>query len=120
PAKANITVSTTSVKNVEKRNAVLQGKVTKDPSVEIGDCGFYLGTSSNKLRKVVTFDAGAAANAKGGGTGFDIWCDLNTEAGVKLVPGTKYYYRCFAVYNGTEYTGAVNGFTTPETSAPTT
>lgn len=64
------------------------------------------------MRRAVTFDAGAAANAKGGGTGFDIWCDMNAEAQMSLSPGATYYYQCFAVYNGQEFRGSVGSFTT--------
>jgi len=116
------TVNTLNVTNITQTNAVINGSVTKKNGQNIGNSGFYFGTSSSNMKKAVSFPASQGANAKGGGTGFDIWCDMNAEAVMTLKAGTTYYYQCFVVFNGTEYRGAIRNFTTssaPKETAPT-
>ena len=57
---------------------------------------------------------GAAANAKGGGTGFDVCCDMNAGAQIPLSTGAANYYQYFAIYNGQEFRGSIGPFTTKE------
>ena len=117
--KSNPVVTTSSTNGITQTNAIIYGSVAKQNGQNITESGFYLGASSGSLSRLVTFPESSAANSKGDGTGFDIWCDINAEAGMTLSPGATYYYQCYVVYNGTEYRGTTKNFTTsPATPAP--
>lgn len=49
---------------------------------------------------------------------FDMWYDLNDEAGLYLDSNTKYYWQCYAIVNGKEYKGEIKSFTTLNSSKP--
>lgn len=66
-------------------------------------CGFYLGTSTNNMKRVAEPTNANVIN---------IWFDLKNECGITLTPGTKYYYKIFIVVGGKEYASATQSFTT--------
>ena len=48
---------------------------------------------------------------------FNMWYDINAELGITLEPGTTYQYQFYVVYDGVEYDGSVESFTTTGTKA---
>ena len=109
---ANIYIDSQSASNISETNAKLFGTLHKAAGYNCSVCGIYLGTSSSSMTKRNTESVGSASNNYRGGAGFDIWYDLTGELGIHLTPGTTYYYKIYAVVNGTEYTGPVASFKT--------
>ena len=68
----------------------------------IQQCGFYYGTSTSNMARVVEDTYANTLN---------IWFNFN-EYGITLSPGTTYYYKIFIVVNGNEYQTATQYFTT--------
>ena len=68
----------------------------------IQKCGFYYGTSTSNMTRVVE---NINANT------INIWYNFN-KYGVTLAPGTTYYYKIFIVVNGVEHQSATQHFTT--------
>ena len=109
---ANIYIDSQSASNISETNAKLFGTLHKAAGYNCSVCGIYLGTSSSSMTKRNTESVGSASNNYRGGAGFDIWYDLTGELGIRLSPGTTYYYKIYAVVNGTEYTGPTASFRT--------
>ena len=108
----NIYIDSQSASNISETNAKLFGTLHKAAGYNCSVCGIYLGTSSSSMTKRNTESVGSASNNYRGGAGFDIWYDLTGELGIRLSPGTTYYYKIYAVVNGTEYTGPTASFRT--------
>lgn len=114
----SITVYTTDAINITETNAVVYGSVSKQSGINITSCGTYFGTSPSNLTRLTTETVPAASNAMEGGTGFDMWYDLNKN-GKTLTAVTSYYWQCYAIYNGVEYKGEIKSFISLPEPEPT-
>lgn len=81
-------------------NAKLNATINK---TYIDGCGFYIGTSTNNMKRVAETTNANVIN---------IWFNLKNEYNTTLTPGTKYYYKIFIVVGGKEYASATQSFTT--------
>lgn len=105
PAKDSITVNTLDARSVSQTNASLYGSASYS-GTRPSEVGLYFGTSSDNLKKVAHESINFSKNP------FDIWYDLNSEAGQYLSENTTYYYRIYGVQSGTEVSGETKAFTT--------
>ena len=106
-----VTVNTTVADSITESNATVRGTVAysgQKPS----EVGIYFGTSENGMSKVANDVINHNKNP------FDMWYDLNDEAGLYLDSNTKYYWQCYAIVNGKEYKGEIKSFTTLNSSKP--
>ncbi|MFR2182128.1 MAG: GH25 family lysozyme [Hominilimicola sp.] len=106
-----VTVNTTVADSITESNATVRGTVSysgQKPS----EVGIYFGTSENGMSKVANDVINHNKNP------FDMWYDLNDEAGLYLDSNTKYYWQCYAIVNGKEYKGEIKSFTTLNSSKP--
>lgn len=83
------TVTTGDYSNVGCTSATCGGSITAESGVSINQRGVCYGTSPNPTTSNLVFNSGT-------GTG-SFTCNLTG-----LSPDTKYYYRAFAIYNGSE------------------
>jgi Bacterial surface proteins containing Ig-like domains len=120
PAKTAPIVTTSNVvSGITETNAVLYGSVSKQSGQNITRCGYQLGTSMSNMPEVVSFPCGSGTNSFQNGKGFNITCEMNREAEAEyrtLLPGTTYFYRCYAYYNGKPIYGEIRSFTTRGTA----
>ena len=107
PPKGSVAVNTLDSRNISQTNATVYGSVSYS-GTRPSEVGIYFGTSADSLRKVATDKINHNKNP------FDMWYDLNDEAGQYLTANTTYYYQCYAIQNGTEYKGGINSFKTSE------
>ena len=112
----SLSVGNLSVTNVSNTNAKLNATCYKTTNMYVSSCGIYLGTSSSNMTKRNTEGLGATTNNYRSGTGFDIYYDLTGELGIRLAPGTTYYYKFYCVSGGKEYTSSVGSFKTTGSS----
>lgn len=106
-----VTVNTTVADSITESNATVRGTVSyrgQKPS----EVGIYFGTSEKGMSKVANDVINHNKNP------FDMWYDLNDEAGLYLDSNTKYYWQCYAIVNGKEYKGEIKSFTTLNSSKP--
>ena len=101
---SSVSVTTTDVKNISETNATVYGQVSYSGS-RPSEVGIYFGTSSTNMNKVARDSINHNKNP------FDMWYDLNAEAGQYLSPGTTYYWQCYAIVDGNETKGEVKSFT---------
>ncbi len=111
PPKSSITVNTLDARNVSSTNATVYGSVSYSGS-RPSEAGLYFGTSPDGLSKVAHDVIDFSKNP------FDVWYDLNAEAGQYLSAGSTYYYQFYAVLDGNEYRGEISSFTTATPSVP--
>ena len=109
PVSSSITLKSASYKNLKENSVQLRG-TCQYSGTRPSEVGLYLGTSSNNMSKVDSDKINHTKNP------FDIWYD---RSGLK--PGTTYYWRLYAVVNGTTVwnSDGVQSFRTPGT-APVT
>lgn len=105
PVENSVTVNTLDARKVSQTNATVYGSISYS-GTRPSEVGIYFGTSSNNLSKVASDKINHNKNP------FDMWYDLNSEAGQYLSSGTTYYYQCYAIQNGKEVRGSINSFTT--------
>ena len=105
PVSSSVSVTTLDATQITTSNARVNGKVSYS-GTRPNEVGIYLGTSSSSMRKVAKDTINHNKNP------FDMWYDLNSEAGQTLSPNTTYYYQCYAIVNGTETKGETKSFTT--------
>ena len=105
PVENNITVNTLEAKKISQTNATVYGKISY-LGTRPSEVGIYFGNDSNNLNKVASDKINHNKNP------FDIWYDLNSEAGQYLNAGTTYYYKVYGIQNGNETCGDVKSFTT--------
>ena len=105
PVENNITVNTLEAKKISQTNATVYGKISYS-GTRPSEVGIYFGNDSNNLNKVASDKINHNKNP------FDMWYDLNSEAGQYLSAGTTYYYQCYAIQNGKEVRGSISSFTT--------
>lgn len=95
-------------KNVSDTNAVLYAKVNNPRGDFIPRVGCYLRNEKEELIKY------HLENCSRSETRFNMWFDINEELGVRLTPGMTYKYQFFIMYQGKEYLGDVQTFTTTD------
>lgn len=110
---SSVNIKATSAKNVTQTNAVVYGNASYT-STKPTEVGLYIGTSQSNMKLVASDPINHSKNP------FDIWYDLNQEAGMKLQPGTTYYYKLYATVNGTKQFSNTVSFTTAAAAAPVT
>lgn len=114
-SSGSITVTTTNVTNITETNAKVNGQVSYS-GPRPSEVGIYFGISPDNMSKVARDSINHNKNP------FDMWYDLNGEAGQYLSPGTTYYWQCYAIVNGSETKGEVKSFSSagpPPTPVPT-
>lgn len=104
-SSADMWVSTGNAENVSETNAKITGSAGYSGNRPT-EVGLYLGTSSGSMTKVARDSITHSKNP------FDIWYDLNSEAGQTLSPGTTYYYKLYGIQNDTEVCGETKSFRT--------
>ena len=92
--------------SITQNSATISAKVTYGKSVKVDRVGFYLGTTSNNLKKSTVYDAVNANRSSS-----TIFYNLEKK-GVDLNPNTTYYYQFYAIVGGKEYKSAVKSFKT--------
>ena len=105
PVENNITVNTLEANKISQTNATVYGKISY-LGTRPSEVGIYFGNDSNNLNKVASDKINHNKNS------FDMWYDLNSEAGQYLSAGRTYYYQCYAIQNGKEVRGLISSFTT--------
>lgn len=103
--KASVSVSTGGADSITQSNAMVRGSASYSGS-RPSEVGLYFGTSADNMSKVAKDSINHSKNP------FDIWYDLNNEAGQYLSPATIYYYKIYGIQNGIEVCGEVKSFTT--------
>ncbi len=94
-------------------NAVIHTKVNNPERVQVNTVGCYIYDADGNLLKR------HQENCSRNESIFNIWYDFNGELGVTLKPGTTYSYQFYVVYDGKEYQGAKETFTTTGTAPKT-
>ena len=84
PVENNITVNTLEAKKISQTNATVYGKISY-LGTRPSEVGIYFGNDSNNLNKVASDKINHNKNP------FDMWYDLNSEAGQYLSAGRTYY-----------------------------
>ena len=100
-----VTVTTTTVTNIEQTGASLSASYT-EASSEPAEVGFRYGTSSSSLTKTITCN-----NYSGTASSFS--ADV-----VGLFAGTTYYVQSYVVVDGQTLTGSVTSFMTASEQVP--
>lgn len=101
----SVIVKTTIADTITSSNAVVRGNVSYNGN-RPSEAGIYFGTSPDNMSKVAKDTIEHNKNP------FDMWYDLNSEAGQYLNSGTTYYWQCYAIVNGIETKGDIKSFTT--------
>lgn len=96
PPPSQISISVKSASNITKTNATINATVNNPGGYKISAVGFQIGTTSGSYNTTKTENANLSLKT------IDAWYDLN-KWWTELTPNTKYYYRFFAVYNGSYY-----------------
>lgn len=91
-------------------NAVIHTKVNNPEKLHVQTVGCYIYDGNGNLIK--RHEESCSRDEKR----FNIWYDFNGELGVTLTPGTEYSYQFYVIYDGTEYQGAKESFTTTGTA----
>lgn len=105
PPKSDISVNTLDARNISQTNATVYGSASYS-GTRPSEVGLYFGTSPDSMKKVAHESINFSKNP------FDIWYDLNNEAGQYLSANTTYYYRVYGIQNGVETDGETKSFTT--------
>lgn len=106
-------IGTSGRGNVSDTNATLYAKLATNVRSGL-QVGIQIGTSSGNYNlKNHTEQMSSAGYDQLNSSGeVEIWYECNSELGVALNPGTKYYYRFVAIYDGKTYYSAENTFKT--------
>lgn len=108
--EADVTVETLKeISDLTADNAKLFMRIS-DFEVKPDEAGLYFGTSPDDMIKVARLKNPMALYDF---PSFEIWIDMNTDAGVWLSPETTYYYQHYAKIGDTETRGTIESFTTP-------
>ena len=103
----NVVVTTGVADAVTDTSAILRGSFTTTGG-RATECGMYLGTSEGNMTKL----GSDKVNTRGTSMFYS-----TAKYGRTLEPGTTYYYKSYAVVNGTEFYGKVERFTTLPSSS---
>lgn len=107
---SGVTFSDCKATDITQTNAVLRCVVAYNGS-RPSSVGVCVSTDAQKLTRSASDPVNHSKNP------FNVWYDLNKEAGMTLSAGVTYYYKFYAVQNGNEYYSEVKSFTT-QGSAP--
>lgn len=105
----SVIVNTTTADTITESNAVVRGNVSYSGN-RPSEAGIYFGTSPDNMSKVASDIINHNKNP------FNMWYDLNSEAGQYLNDGTTYYWQCYVIVDGIETKGDVKSFTTINTN----
>ena len=97
-----VTVTTRGADNITQTSAIVRGNVSVTDG-KATDCGMYLGTSASDL-SFLGSDSINSSNMP--------FYYSTSKYGRTLEPGATYYYRAYAVVDGTTYWGEIKYFTT--------
>ena len=111
PDLTGVYIGSQSASVLSSSNAKISATLYKRAGINASAVGIYLGTSQANMTKRNTEAVGAASNNYRGGASFDIWYNLTSELGIVLNNNTTYYYRVYAIVEGTEIKGDVRSFT---------
>ncbi len=111
PDLTGVYVGNQSATVLSSSNAKISATLYKRAGINASTVGIYLGTSQGNMTKRNTEAVGSASNNYRGGASFDIWYNLTSELGIVLSNNTTYYYRVYAIVEGTEIKGSINSFT---------
>lgn len=106
----SVTVNTTIADTITSSNAVVRGNVSYNGN-RPSEAGIYFGTSPDNMSKVAKDTINHNKNP------FDMWYDLNSDAGQYLNDGTTYYWQCYVIVDGIETKGDVKSFATIDTNS---
>ncbi|MBR4100114.1 MAG: CHAP domain-containing protein [Clostridia bacterium] len=111
-ASSSVSLSIESSRNtITETNAILYGRVDKPSSYTVTKIGIKIrkdgGTYSDGWSKYE-----APSQSYAGHTYMLPYYNMNTELNLTLIHSTKYYYKFFAIVNGTEYWSKEASFTT--------
>lgn len=110
-AASALTVKTTTADTITQTNAVVRGTVSKSATIKSGiKCGINFGESKTAMKQAIIEFPVAGAYTINNGTWFNMWYDLNEECDITLTKGTRYYWQCFATYDGSTYNGSIESF----------
>ena len=99
-------VTTGGISSLTSSNATLRGSASYSGNRPT-EVGLMFGTSPTNMNVVARDSINFTKNP------FDIWYDLNKEAGQYLTGGITYYYRMYGVQNGITVYGEMKSFTAP-------
>lgn len=111
PDLTGVYVGNQSATVLSSSNAKISATLYKRAGINASAVGIYLGTTQGNMTKRNTEGVGASANNYRGGASFDIWYNLTSELGIVLSNNTTYYYRVYAIVEGTEIKGDIKSFT---------
>ena len=101
-----VTVITSTADTLTETSAILRGSF-QVINGRASECGMYLGTSAN--------DTPWLGSDTVNTTGTSMFYSTS-KYGRTLQPGTTYWYKAYAIVNGTKYCGELKSFTTPGTA----
>ena len=108
--EAKVTVETEKeVRDLTAENAKLFVRISEFET-KPDEAGLYFGESPDELIKVARLKNPMALYDF---PSFEVWIDMNTDAGIWLKPETTYYYQHYAKVGDTETRGLIESFTTP-------
>lgn len=87
-------------------NAVIHTKVNNPERVHVQKVGCYIYDENGEVINRHEEDCSRSESQ------FNIWYDFNNELGITLTPGTTYAYQFYLIYDGVEYGGHKESFTT--------
>lgn len=114
-------IGTTGRGSVSETNATLYAKLSTNVRSGL-EVGIQIGTSSGNYNLKTHTEAMSSLgygqlNSNGE---VEVWFECNSELGLTLNRGTKYYYRFIAKHDGKTYYSSENTFTTTGDSTPPT
>ena len=94
--------------NLEKTdtNAIIHTKVNNPEELHVQKVGCRIYNEKGNIIKC--YEEDCSRNERQ----FNIWYDFNSELDITLTPETKYTYQFYLAYDGIEYTGPQESFTT--------
>lgn len=105
------TIGRETAKDITETNATLSAILFNPTGVTPSEVGCYIGKSQGSM------SVGGRDTYVYNQTELDFWYDVNGDMGMTLEPGTKYYYRFYAVVNGETIYGKTGSFTTKSSVA---
>ncbi|MBQ7595992.1 MAG: CHAP domain-containing protein, partial [Clostridia bacterium] len=101
---STLSVATSAATDVTASGALLNGRIDNLSSYPVTQAGFYFGENKDSLSKIRTLRYSAKKS-------IELECSISDYIG-KLEMLKTYYYRAYAVVNGTTYKGPVYSVTT--------
>ncbi|MBR3968348.1 MAG: CHAP domain-containing protein [Clostridia bacterium] len=107
-----VTIKNTGVDNITSSNAFLKSVINKPKSYAVQRVGVKIRREGKTYTEEWKFHKQDAAKAWTDYAEVELTWNLSSECGYSLIHATKYYYKMYAVINGTEYWSDENSFTT--------